>query len=281
MAGEILDKEAGQATLLPSDRFSRRLAAAAVLVPVTVLLAWIGGWPFYILIILCAGLLGREWARLCGALPHLRTGWVLPIGLMVLLTGAVLADSLSGAGIASVGLAVLLLALTVGNIGQKGAIWLAVGVAAILPAGLSLVWMRAQEPDGFNLIIWLMAVVWAADSGAYVVGRTVGGPKLAPRISPSKTWSGLGGGLTAAGLVGGVTALLIGGQFLMAAIAGMLVGAASGLGDLFESHVKRQFKVKDSGGLIPGHGGVLDRLDSLLAAAPVTAALYLVGWRWL
>ena len=172
--------------------------------------------------------------------------------------------------------------LTVGRVGSRCALWFALGVFAILPAGLSLVWMRALEPEGLGLICWVMAVVWVADSAAYGVGRTIGGPLLAPRISPSKTWSGLVGGLVGACLIGGLVAMLLGhGGFALAALAGLLVGGASGLGDLFESYFKRRFKAKDSGGLIPGHGGVLDRLDSLLAAAPVTAVLYLAGWRWL
>ncbi len=267
--------------LLRDDRLSRRLAAASVLVPATLLLTWVGGWPFFILIIACAGLLAREWARLCGA-PSVPAGWFLAGGIMLLITAAVVEHRHLAAGMAGFGLAIGVMILTAKKLGAKRAGWLAVGVAAILPAGLSLVWMRSLEPEGLALILWVMAVVWAADSGAYAVGRTVGGPRLAPRISPTKTWSGLAGGLVAAGLIGGVVALLLGdGAFALAAIAGMLVGAASGLGDLFESHVKRTFKAKDSGGLIPGHGGVLDRLDSLLAAAPVTAALYLAGWRWL
>ncbi|MCB9930069.1 MAG: phosphatidate cytidylyltransferase [Alphaproteobacteria bacterium] len=265
-----------------SDRLSRRLAAAAVLVPLGLGLTWAGGWAFAAMIIGFAGLMGREWSRICGFLDGRVGGWALPVGLVLLMVAAEADHRYLAAGMVGVGLAIALLIMHAGSAGSKRAGWLAVGVAGILPAGLSLLWMRGLEPDGMALIFWVMLVVWVTDSAAYAVGRSVGGPRLAPRISPAKTWSGLLGGLAAATLVGGLAAMILtGGAFGPAALAGLAVGIAGGLGDLFESHLKRQFKVKDSGGLIPGHGGVMDRLDSLLAAAPVTAALNLAGWHWL
>lgn len=265
-----------------SDRLSTRLAAAVVLVPLGLGATWAGGWAYAAMIIAFAGLLGWEWARLCGVLKGRRLGWALAAGLMVLTTVAGLSDGRLAAGIAGILLAAALFAVHARAFGTRKAGWLALGVLAILPAGLALLWMRALEADGMVLIFWLLLVVWVTDSGAYVVGRTVGGPLLAPGISPSKTWAGLVGGLAAACLVGGMAAsALSGAAFLPAAVAGLIVGIACGLGDLFESHLKRTFKVKDSGGLIPGHGGVMDRLDSVLAAAPITAFLYLAGWQWL
>ncbi len=282
MVGALLDKPTGANGPVRTDRLSHRLAAASIMVPVALGLTWWGGWPFYLLIIACAGLLAREWARLCGVSPVNQNGLALILGIVLLLFVAVLEQRHLTAAVVGVGLFLLLVMLTVGRVGSRCALWFALGVFAILPAGLSLVWMRALEPEGLGLICWVMAVVWVADSAAYGVGRTIGGPLLAPRISPSKTWSGLVGGLVGACLIGGLVAMLLGhGGFALAALAGLLVGGASGLGDLFESYFKRRFKAKDSGGLIPGHGGVLDRLDSLLAAAPVTAVLYLAGWRWL
>lgn len=126
-------------------------------------------------------------------------------------------------------------------------------------------------------MLFLLAVVWASDIGAYAAGRLLGGPKLAPAVSPSKTWSGAAGGLVAALLAGfGVAAwqgaLPPGPPALLAAV---LLGIASQAGDLLESWIKRRCQVKDSSGLIPGHGGLLDRVDGLLAAAPVAAALAL------
>jgi phosphatidate cytidylyltransferase len=282
MVGAVLGKATISVSQARTDRLSHRVLAALIMVPVALGLTWLGGWAFYLLIIGCAGLLAREWARLCGVSPMHLHGCALILGITILLFVAVLEQRHLAAAMVGVGLFMVMVMATIRQIGSRRAFWFALGVVAILPAGLSLVWMRALEPEGLGLICWVMAVVWVADSAAYAVGRTVGGPLLAPRISPSKTWSGLVGGLVGASLIGGWVAVMLGqGGFAMAAIAGLLVGAASGLGDLFESYFKRKFKVKDSGGLIPGHGGVLDRLDSLLAAAPATALLYLAGWRWL
>ncbi len=156
--------------------------------------------------------------------------------------------------------------------------------AASLAAGLpyigfgtvALVWLRAMPASGLANVLLLLLVVWASDVGAYVAGRTIGGPKLAPAISPGKTRSGAIGGLIAASLVGGGAAFWLG---LGAGSIGWLLPLAASLsavsqaGDLLESAIKRHFGVKDSGWLIPGHGGVFDRLDGLLAAAPAAAAL--------
>jgi len=266
----------------PSDRLSRRLMTASVLVPLGLGLTWAGGWAFAVMITAFAGLLGREWARLCGMLHGRLSGWSLPAGLVLLTIAAEIEHRYLAAGMAGVGLAIALLAMHARPFGSRRAGWLALGVVAILPAGLSLLWLRALDPDGMALILWLMLVVWMTDSAAYAVGRSIGGPRLAPRISPSKTWAGLAGGLSAATLTGGLAATaLTGSPFGPAALTGLVIGIACSLGDLFESHLKRTFRVKDSGGLIPGHGGVMDRLDSLLAAAPVTAILYLAEWQWL
>jgi len=126
--------------------------------------------------------------------------------------------------------------------------------------------------------------VWSTDIGGYVAGRTIGGPKLAPRISPNKTWSGFAGAIVGAVIFGGLVALLFGAEMplLAGAFAGVLAIVAQ-MGDLFESAIKRKFGVKDSGRLIPGHGGMLDRVDGLIAAAPVLAVFHstlgeTVGW---
>jgi len=133
-----------------------------------------------------------------------------------------------------------------------------------------LAWLRT---GGWGNVLFVLLVVWATDIGAYLIGRFGGGPRLAPRISPGKTWSGAAGGLASALAVGLGTAL-----FSQAPLAGALFVAAgfsvaAQAGDLLESGMKRHFGVKDSGRLIPGHGGLLDRLDGLLAAAPVAALL--------
>jgi phosphatidate cytidylyltransferase len=146
------------------------------------------------------------------------------------------------------------------------------GMFYIWPTFAALVWLRGDGQAGRAQVLVLLLVVWASDIGAYLAGRLLGGPRLAPRISPGKTWSGAAGGLAAAMLVGfGAAAFWDAPPWPDVAIAGAL-GLVSQAGDLFESAAKRHFGVKDSGRLIPGHGGVLDRVDGLLTAAP-TAAL--------
>jgi len=157
---------------------------------------------------------------------------------------------------------------------------LALGFPYIGLAAIALPWLRDDHTSGLANILFVLAIVWGSDIGAYVVGRIVGGPKLAPAISPGKTWSGAAGGLASAVLAAlGIAACLSSGyspSHVMELAIGL--GIVSQAGDLLESALKRRFGVKDSGHLIPGHGGLLDRLDALLAVAPVAAALaYTVG----
>jgi len=151
-----------------------------------------------------------------------------------------------------------------------------VGVGYILfPLGGMMV--LRYGPHGFGLTLWTLAIVWATDIGAYFIGRYFGGPKLAPSISPAKTWSGLVGGAVAAGVIGPIVAS----QGHNMPIACYILGAPMGLlaqgGDLFESWLKRVAGVKDSGSLIPGHGGVLDRLDGVVPVATMMGLLRLLG----
>ena len=156
---------------------------------------------------------------------------------------------------------------------------LAAGALAVIPAWCALAWIHAEEPNGHRWLLAALAVVWAADTGAYFAGRTFGGRlfpgrKLAPRISPNKTIEGLLGGVIAAMLAGVGFALFAGATWAQApAVAAVALAAAlfSVIGDLYESLLKRHAGVKDSGHLIPGHGGVLDRLDGVVAALPVFA----------
>jgi phosphatidate cytidylyltransferase len=157
-------------------------------------------------------------------------------------------------------------------------------VAYTLAAIVALLWLRHQPGDGRETIIWIVACIWATDIGAYAVGRAAGGAKLAPRISPGKTWSGLFGGMAWAAVASSAVgyAFGLGHTFTLAAIgAGLAV--VGQMGDLFESAAKRRAGVKDSGTLIPGHGGLLDRVDGLLAILVVVALTRLIvggGWPW-
>lgn len=149
------------------------------------------------------------------------------------------------------------------------------GAAYILLAMGALTWLRFAPIVGRNNVLFLLLLVWSSDIGAYVTGRTVGGPRLAPSISPGKTVSGAIGGLLAAVLVGISTAALASDPPARAGIVAGLLGMVAQGGDLLESFAKRYFGVKDSGRLIPGHGGLLDRLDALLAAAIAAGLLVL------
>ncbi len=149
---------------------------------------------------------------------------------------------------------------------------LAAGTFAVVPAWCALVLIHAQRPNGHLWLFIALAIVWAADTGAYFAGRKLGRRKLSPRISPNKTLEGLAGGAVAGvlvGVAGGVLAGTAASKLPAVALAALVVVLASVVGDLFESLLKRHAGVKDSGDLIPGHGGLLDRMDSVLAALPV------------
>jgi phosphatidate cytidylyltransferase len=235
--------------------FSIRTASAAILAPVALLALWHGGLAWTLLIAVAMAGLGAEWARLAGVRPF----YVLPLFMLLVLAAAVMSGWVAAFAV----LAVL-----------TGAMFLFSGwlAAAGLPyagiGGLSLLWLRLQPDQGFRVTLVLVAVIWGTDIGAYLVGRLLGGPKLAPAISPGKTWSGAAGGLLAGGFCG---AALAGAWAALPVAFALSVFAQAG--DLLESAIKRKLGVKDSGRTIPGHGGLFDRLDGFLAAAPVAALL--------
>jgi phosphatidate cytidylyltransferase len=153
--------------------------------------------------------------------------------------------------------------------------WVGGFVYALLPA-LALLWIRERDPQGLSLLLWVFIVTWAVDIGAYFVGRAFGRRKLAPAISPAKTWAGLYGGIAAATLLAGGWALYANlGKALL--VLAPVFALTAQLGDLFESWMKRRAGVKDSGNWLPGHGGILDRLDGLVPVALLTACVQLAG----
>jgi phosphatidate cytidylyltransferase len=272
------------APTLPGHPLRNRIVSALVLAPAALALVWLAdrspalALAFHAWIALAAGWMGHEWARLTG---RNRSG---PAGLL-LMAGLVAAVGAMGLGAAPwhglVGLAVAA-AVVYGLArieGVEAPGWLAAGALAIGAPCVAFAWLRQQPADGRTVVVWLLAVVWATDIGAYAVGRGVGGPRLAPRISPNKTWAGLLGGMVSAALAGGfVGAVVGGGPVLVGALGGGGLALVAQAGDLGESLAKRRFGVKDSGGLIPGHGGLLDRVDGLLATTPVVAlAVWLKG----
>ena len=157
-----------------------------------------------------------------------------------------------------------------------GPLWYVGGFLYALLSALALLWIRDRSDDGISLVLWVFVVVWSTDIGAYFAGTSIGGPKLAPGISPKKTWAGFYGGIGAAALFGGVWAYFTGLRPALFLLAPLLSVAAQG-GDLFESWMKRRAGMKDSGTLLPGHGGVFDRLDGLLPVAILTSMAVLAG----
>ena len=249
-----------------------RVLSAAILAPLALGCIWAGGLAFAALVLLVSVALAYEWLALC----RVRIG-VLSVAVFFAVPAAVVATAgdaaLAALSILAVGFAAaLLLRDRLGGAWQAG-----FGVPYLGLACIALQWLRADPVSGRAVVIVLLLIVWASDIGAYVVGRAVGGRKLAPAISPGKTISGAIGGLVAGMAVGAVASAAAGsGAPLIGALWAGLIAAVSQIGDLFESYLKRLFGVKDSGRLIPGHGGVLDRLDALIVAAPFSALLALV-----
>jgi phosphatidate cytidylyltransferase len=159
-----------------------------------------------------------------------------------------------------------------------------VAIAYVLAAIVTLLWLRHQPALGRETILWIVCCTWATDIGAYVVGRSAGGARLAPRISPGKTWSGLVGGMAWSAVASAAFGYALGlGQTVPLAIVGALLAVVGQVGDLLESGLKRLAGVKDSGTLIPGHGGLLDRVDGLVAILLAIGLVRLVGdggWPW-
>lgn len=249
-----------------------RILSAAVLIPVVVAAIYLGGWLLVLLIALGAVLLANEWDRLCGGDGVRGSVGIVHAGVVLaaaLLSGAEFyGAALALAAVGTVGVAVIAIQF------ERLAAWPAAGVIYLALPVIAIIWLRGEPEAGRASLLWLFVLVWATDTGALALGRTLGGPRLAPRISPNKTWSGAIGGLACAAAVGALVGWL-NGDAGIALLVGLSVGLSlvSQAGDLVESAVKRHYGVKDSGSLIPGHGGILDRVDGLLLAAPVMAAV--------
>jgi len=254
--------------------------SALVLAPLPIVAIWFGGPFLSLLIIVAAVVMAWEWGRLCGAGAttfRAVTGGAALIGVVAV---AVIAASLSaiGAGaLLAAGGAVLVWQIALRQ-RANAPLWLAGGSLWVALPCIILLWLAQSGSASRGTLLWVFAVVWATDIGAYAIGRRFGGPLLAPRWSPRKTWAGLVGGIVCAGLAGWATAGVIGAAPVLPLVlvsAGLAI--VEQFGDLAESVAKRRFGVKDASSLIPGHGGLLDRLDGLLAVIPAVALLTLFG----
>lgn len=247
-----------------------RVLSALVMAPVVLGAVWIGGWVFHALIAFGSVVAVSEWTSIVPSARRLPARIMAAIGIIVALMAQIAAGPAAGLGVAA---AFAVLTAIVGGGSDRNLLGFGVFYVAVGMAGL--MWLRDLPESGLSLFLFVLIAIWATDIGAYAAGRSIGGPKLAPRISPKKTWAGLIGGMASSALFGWLVALAFGAARPDIALAvGAAVAVVGQAGDLFESAVKRRYNVKDSGQLIPGHGGILDRIDGLLAAAPVLALFH-------
>jgi phosphatidate cytidylyltransferase len=265
-----------------------RVVSAAFLAPAALAIAWFGGGLFLVMIAVVAALLSLEWAQMVAPRAPARVAIAMTVSVLsvVFLTyGGFIKSAVAMIAFGSLASAVVSRGVTDRRADA------AYGVLYVAPACLAIVWLRHPYQEtisatvkwqGAGWTVMLLATTWASDICAFVAGNALKGPKLWPRFSPNKTWSGFFGGLFG----GAATAVAVAG-FLMhlsllgAALIGLAGSVATMMGDLWESMLKRRFGVKDSGDLIPGHGGLLDRVDGLMFATVVFAAARLIvrfGW---
>lgn len=249
---------------------SSRIASALVLGAVCFSMIVIGVGTTEAIVALGCGIMGWEWRRISGS--GRVNIWADAAAVAVTAIPAVLTyifDPLIGIAVALAGCVV------VGLLASSKTVYFSrtvPGLLAIAVAGVCFVWLRTDFTYGLHIALWLPLTVIAADVGAYFSGRFIGGPKLAPKISPNKTVSGAVGGQALAVIMGTGYALFFGvGSIAVIAIVSLLTAIVSQIGDLTESAAKRSYGVKDASALIPGHGGLLDRFDGLIAAILVMA----------
>jgi phosphatidate cytidylyltransferase len=252
-----------------SGELTLRVCSALVLVPLAIGTAYLGGWPFAVFWSVATIGVFWEWSALvAGSGRRL----VVVVGGAALVVSLVLAADGRLAG-AIIVIATGIVGVATGAPAQHRG-WVAGGLPYAGAIGIAPIALRSDSEFGFVAVMFLFAVVWATDITAYFLGRMVGGPKLLPRVSPKKTWSGALSGLAAAVLAAIAVAKLAGlsGLLSVALVAAFLSSVAQA-GDLFESQLKRSFGAKDSSHLIPGHGGLMDRLDGFVFAATVAALI--------
>jgi phosphatidate cytidylyltransferase len=255
----------------PSGRnLMQRIVAAAVLIPLALALAYAGGAAWTALVTVVAIGLYVEWLMVVGEVKALS---VTVSGAVALaLSGVCLALGLVDFAVIVLGLGVVVVVVLAA--GHRS--WAAAGFLYTAAAELASFMVRFGQHYGWFALVLVLLVVWASDIGGYAAGRSVGGPKLAPRVSPNKTWAGAIGGFVGSLVVAAGWAATGPGKIVPIMLIGAVLSVASQLGDLFESAVKRRFGVKDSSHIIPGHGGLLDRLDGYVAAIVLAAILGLV-----
>jgi phosphatidate cytidylyltransferase len=261
-----------------------RIVVGAGLIVIACAAVWYGGIAFTTLVAAAVLLMSAEWCVMHG----IGRGFRLASLVVLAFTWGVAARQSSIDAVIVLAAAAGLLGLFMRSYDRQRAFWLAAGLLYCGLPMIALIWLRGLPNTGIALTIAVLAVVWATDIGAYFAGRAIGGSKLAPSISPNKTWAGAVGGVVAAVITGAIlTALAVGPTVegdvshlqtiaIFSVIAAFLAVVAIA-GDLFESWLKRRAGVKDSGTLLPGHGGVMDRIDGLVPVAVCAAALVAIS----
>jgi phosphatidate cytidylyltransferase len=243
----------------------RRVPSAIAMILLALGATWYGSFPFLLFWAVAALIVWYEWAVIV-RIRHKTT--VLALGFFTIAIAAVLVSihfPVAAFGAIAAG---AVLAIVLAGDDDATRLWSGAGLIYAGLAFLPVILLREDVQFGFQAVLWLYAVVWLTDIAAYFAGRFIGGPKLAPAISPKKTWSGAIGG-TLFGVIGGigVAAYASGRIALMHIAVALAVSVFSQAGDIFESFVKRKFGKKDSSGILPGHGGVMDRIDGFIAGA--------------
>jgi len=265
----VSDPDAAPAGSQPApSNLMLRVIAALVLAPLTIAIAYVGGWLWALLVTLVSIGLFAEWLMVVGAGSAALTG----AGTVVI--------AMMGAAVAFGALKTSVITGLIGGaivtlIARGKFLWAATGFAYAAAALLAAILVRKDLVNGFSALMFVLLVVWATDIGGYFAGRSIGGPKLWPRVSPKKTWAGALGGFVASLLVAVGFAACGFGKLAPLLLVSAVLSVVSALGDLFESAVKRRFGVKDSSHLIPGHGGLMDRLDGFVAAI---LAAWIIGF---
>ncbi|WP_076743226.1 phosphatidate cytidylyltransferase [Sphingomonas jeddahensis] len=248
------------------------MIASVAMIAVASAALWFGGIAFWLLAVVIALFMMAEWSDLQKVASREKRvaqyGLSVPLAVMAPASLVLEEHHFFSLGLL-VGAAFFVTIVTRRSALGQGVIYCGLPV-------LALVFLRRQD-EGLLWAFWALALVWATDIGAFFAGRTIGGPKLAPRLSPNKTWAGLIGGVMAASALALLLHVYYGLPWRMTLATPLLAALAQG-GDLYESWLKRRAGVKDSGNILPGHGGVLDRLDGLVPVAPVAALLVVVPY---
>jgi len=247
-----------------------RALSAAVLIPAVLLDIWVGGLWFELFAAFLGILMAHEWT----VIAHGRSTTQFALHTLAALCAAFLPREVGPLMTVSVILAITAVAYAAVAFGPRAkSVWCFVGVPYVSLPVLALVILRHDPEWGLHAIVWIMLTVWAADSLAYFAGRIIGGSKLAPKISPKKTWAGLGGAMAGAAIASGLYALWVAPSVWPLVVLAALLAIVEQAGDILESAFKRFHGVKDSGYLIPGHGGIIDRVDGLIAVTVVAAII--------